>query len=52
MTSPHALVVSRFVELAKRVLSLVLAMDDVRGIARKGIAVQPLIAAYRMVTTR
>ncbi|CAM2155630.1 2-oxoglutarate dehydrogenase E1 component [Pararobbsia alpina] len=51
---PHAPVVSNFVELAKRPRTATAAApgDGGLGLARKQVAVQSLIAAYRMVGTR
>lgn len=47
----HAPVVDRFVELAKHSRPA-LAGEDALGLAKKQVAVQSLIAAYRMVGTR
>ncbi|HTD03956.1 2-oxoglutarate dehydrogenase E1 component [Undibacterium sp.] len=47
----HAPVVDRFVELAKRTRPTVIAGDALQ-LAKKQVAVQSLIAAYRMVGTR
>jgi 2-oxoglutarate dehydrogenase E1 component len=49
---PHAPVVSTFVELARRPRATVMTRDDGLAIARKQVAVQSLIAAFRMVGTR
>ena len=49
---PHAPVVSTFVDLAKRPRASQMALDDGLAIARKQVAVQSLIAAFRMVGTR
>ena len=48
----HAPVVSSFVELAKRPRSAVMPLDGGLGLARKQVAVQALISAFRMVGTR
>jgi len=55
---PHAPVISSFVELAKRPPRAIvhadttLANDSGLGLARKQVAVQSLIAAFRMIGTR
>jgi 2-oxoglutarate dehydrogenase E1 component len=49
---PHAPVVSTFVELGKRSRATETTLDDGLAIARKQVAVQSLIAAFRMVGTR
>ena len=49
---PHAPVVSNFVDLAKRPRAAVMMRDDGLAIARKQVAVQSLIGAFRMVGTR
>ncbi|MFM0554217.1 2-oxoglutarate dehydrogenase E1 component [Paraburkholderia sediminicola] len=49
---PHAPVVSTFVELGKRSRATEMTLDDGLAIARKQVAVQSLIAAFRMVGTR
>lgn len=49
---PHAPVISSFVELARRPARAVASADDVLGFARKQVAVQSLIAAFRMIGTR
>ncbi|MGE8161162.1 2-oxoglutarate dehydrogenase E1 component [Paraburkholderia sp. NPDC080076] len=49
---PHAPVVSTFVELGKRARATETTLDDGLAIARKQVAVQSLIAAFRMVGTR
>ncbi|HEX7913525.1 MAG TPA: 2-oxoglutarate dehydrogenase E1 component, partial [Paraburkholderia sp.] len=49
---PHAPVVSTFVDLGKRSRVTGMAPDDGLAIARKQVAVQSLIAAFRMVGTR
>ncbi|OAJ60134.1 2-oxoglutarate dehydrogenase E1 component [Paraburkholderia ginsengiterrae] len=49
---PHAPVVSAFVDLGKRSRVTEMALDDGLAIARKQVAVQSLIAAFRMVGTR
>jgi 2-oxoglutarate dehydrogenase E1 component len=49
---PHAPVVSNFVDLAKRPRATVMMRDDGLAIARKQVAVQSLIAAFRMVGMR
>jgi 2-oxoglutarate dehydrogenase E1 component len=53
---PHAPVISSFVELAKHPLRAVVPinnnLDNGLGLARKQVAVQSLIAAYRMIGTR
>jgi 2-oxoglutarate dehydrogenase E1 component len=48
----HAAVVSRFVELAKQPRTGGRSESDVLRFARKQVAVQALISAYRMVGTR
>ncbi|CAG9231225.1 2-oxoglutarate dehydrogenase E1 component [Paraburkholderia caribensis] len=48
----HAPVVSRFVELAKQTRTAGRSENDVLSFARKQVAVQALISAYRMVGTR
>ncbi|ALL71595.1 2-oxoglutarate dehydrogenase E1 component (plasmid) [Paraburkholderia caribensis MBA4] len=48
----HAPVVSRFVELAKQTRTAGRSENDVLTFARKQVAVQALISAYRMVGTR
>ena len=48
----HAPVVSRFVALAKQPRAAGRSETDVRSFARKQLAVQALISAYRMVGTR
>ncbi|MDR6495186.1 2-oxoglutarate dehydrogenase E1 component [Paraburkholderia terricola] len=48
----HAPVVSRFVELARQTRSGGCSENDVLIFARKQVAVQALISAYRMVGTR
>jgi len=48
----HAPVVSRFVELAKQSRTAGRSHADLRSFARKQLAVQALISAYRMVGTR
>ncbi|MEM5459174.1 2-oxoglutarate dehydrogenase E1 component [Paraburkholderia phytofirmans] len=48
----HAPVVSTFVELGKRSRATETTLDDGLAIARKQVAVQSLIAAFRMVGTR
>ncbi|RQZ18740.1 2-oxoglutarate dehydrogenase E1 component [Burkholderia sp. Bp9031] len=48
----HAPVVSRFVELAKKARTGGRSESEVLGFARKQVAVQALISAYRMVGTR
>ncbi|MFB9122090.1 2-oxoglutarate dehydrogenase E1 component [Paraburkholderia dipogonis] len=49
---PHAPVVSTFVDLARRSRATQITLDDGLAIARKQVAVQSLIAAYRMIGTR
>ncbi|HTR06322.1 MAG TPA: 2-oxoglutarate dehydrogenase E1 component [Paraburkholderia sp.] len=53
---PHAPVISHFVELAKRPPRAVVPAEpgagDALGLARKQVAVQSLIAAFRMIGTR
>jgi 2-oxoglutarate dehydrogenase E1 component len=53
---PHAPVISSFVELAKRAPRAIVAADngaaDALGLARKQVAVQTLIAAFRMIGAR
>lgn len=49
---PHAPVVSTFVDLGKRSHASAMTLDDGLAIARKQVAVQSLIAAFRMVGTR
>lgn len=49
---PHAPVVSSFVELAKRPRGPAMPVESDLGLARKQIAVQSLIAAFRMIGTR
>ncbi|AKJ67782.1 2-oxoglutarate dehydrogenase E1 [Pandoraea thiooxydans] len=49
---PYAPVVSRFVELAKRPRGIAVRSDNGLDLARKQVAVQTLIAAFRMVGTR
>ncbi|MFM0118438.1 MULTISPECIES: 2-oxoglutarate dehydrogenase E1 component [unclassified Paraburkholderia] len=49
---PHAPVVSTFVELGKRSRATETTLEDGLAIARKQVAVQSLIAAFRMVGTR
>ncbi len=49
---PHGPVVSRFVELARQTRTDGRPEHDVLGFARKQVAVQALISAYRMVGTR
>lgn len=49
---PHAPVVSSFVDLGKRSRATGMTRDDGLAIARKQVAVQSLIAAFRMVGTR
>jgi 2-oxoglutarate dehydrogenase E1 component len=49
---PHAPVVSTFVELGKRPHGAGMTLDDGLAIARKQVAVQSLIAAFRMIGTR
>ncbi|WP_168794085.1 2-oxoglutarate dehydrogenase E1 component [Paraburkholderia aromaticivorans] len=49
---PHAPVVSNFVDLGKRSRATEIRLDDGLAIARKQVAVQSLIAAFRMVGTR
>jgi 2-oxoglutarate dehydrogenase E1 component len=48
----HGPVVSRFVELAKQTRTAGRSENDVLSFARKQVAVQALISAYRMVGTR
>jgi 2-oxoglutarate dehydrogenase E1 component len=48
----HGPVVSRFVELAKQTRTTARSENDVLSFARKQVAVQALISAYRMVGTR
>ncbi|SDD00139.1 2-oxoglutarate dehydrogenase E1 component [Cupriavidus sp. YR651] len=48
----HAPVVSSFVELTRRPAGAVMRRDDGLGLARKQVAVQSLIAAFRMVGSR
>jgi 2-oxoglutarate dehydrogenase E1 component len=48
----HASVVSSFVDLGKRSRPLEIALDDGLALARKQVAVQSLVAAFRMVGTR
>jgi 2-oxoglutarate dehydrogenase E1 component len=49
---PHAPVVSSFVDLVKRPRYYGVTLDDGLALARKQVAVQSLIAAFRMVGTR
>ncbi|MGF6726687.1 2-oxoglutarate dehydrogenase E1 component [Paraburkholderia sp. GAS41] len=49
---PHAPVVSTFVEMTKRPRATTIMLDDGLALARKQVAVQSLIAAFRMVGTR
>jgi 2-oxoglutarate dehydrogenase E1 component len=49
---PHAPVVSRFIEMAKSSRSVPISVDDGIALARKQVAVQSLIAAFRMIGTR
>ncbi|TDY26254.1 2-oxoglutarate dehydrogenase E1 component [Paraburkholderia sp. BL6665CI2N2] len=49
---PHAPVVSTFVDLGKRSRATEIRLDDGLAIARKQVAVQSLIAAFRLVGTR
>jgi 2-oxoglutarate dehydrogenase E1 component len=49
---PHAPVVSTFVDRARRSRATELTLDDGLAIARKQVAVQSLIGAFRMVGTR
>jgi 2-oxoglutarate dehydrogenase E1 component len=48
---PHAAVIDKFVELGKRARPTV-AESDSLALAKKQVAVQSLIAAYRMTGTR
>jgi 2-oxoglutarate dehydrogenase E1 component len=48
----HAPVVDRFVQLAKQGTSNAVSSQEVARLARKQVAVQSLVAAYRMVGTR
>lgn len=48
----HAPVVSRFVELARQARTGGRSDSDLPGFARKQVAVQALVSAYRMVGTR
>ncbi|AUT73399.1 2-oxoglutarate dehydrogenase E1 component [Paraburkholderia hospita] len=48
----HGPVVSRFIELAKQTRTAGRSENDVLSFARKQVAVQALISAYRMVGTR
>ena len=55
---PHAPVISSFMELAKRAPRAIVQVDTTRandsglGLARKQVAVQSLIAAFRMIGSR
>src|ERR1700753_3446474 len=49
---PHAPVVSAFVHPARRSRATEITLEDGLAIARKQVAVQSLIAAFRMVSTR
>jgi len=49
---PHGPVVSTFVDLARRSRATQITVDDGLAMARKQVAVQSLIAAYRMIGTR
>ncbi|SAL67492.1 2-oxoglutarate dehydrogenase E1 component [Caballeronia humi] len=48
----HAPVVSSFIELAKRPRVAMAQVDNGLGLARKQLAVQALVAAFRMIGTR
>jgi 2-oxoglutarate dehydrogenase E1 component len=49
---PHGPIVSEFVERARRLRGGLMPLDNGLGLARKQVAVQSLIAAFRMIGTR